>query len=178
MAHQLNETGQAAIVIPHGVLFRKYEGRYREPMLEQDMVEAVVGLPENLFQNNSIPSAILILNRDKPDERKGEVLFVHAADEAFYEELSNQNELTEEGLDHIVQNFNEWTTEERVSRAVPTQEIRENDYNLNIALYVDTTEPEEPIDVVEELTRLRDLQEERNEIESQLTEYMEALGYE
>ncbi|MCS3612678.1 type I restriction-modification system subunit M [Salinibacter ruber] len=178
MAHQLNDTGQAAIVIPHGVLFRKHEGRYREPMLEQDMVEAVVGLPENLFQNNSIPSAILVLNRDKPSEREGEVLFVHAADEAFYEELSNQNELTEEGLDHITRNFNEWTTEERVSRAVPLEEIRENDYNLNIALYVDTTEPEEPIDVAEELTKLRELQEERNEIESQLTDYMEALGYE
>jgi type I restriction enzyme M protein len=147
-------------------------------MLEQDMVEAVVGLPENLFQNNSIPSAILLLNRDKPPEREGEVLFVHAADEAFYRELSNQNELTEDGLDHITRNFNEWTTEERVSRVVPIEEIRENDYNLNIALYVDTTEPEEPIDVAEELTKLRDLQEERNEIESQLTDYMEALGYE
>ena len=178
MAHQLNDTGQAAIVIPHGVLFRKYEGRYREPMLEQDMVEAVVGLPENLFQNNSIPSAILLLNRDKPEERKDEVLFVHAADEAFYRELSNQNELTEDGLDHITRNFNEWTTEERVSRAVPIEEIRENDYNLNIALYVDTTEPEEDIDVAEELTKLRNLQEERNEIESQLTDYMQALGYE
>jgi type I restriction enzyme M protein len=178
MAHQLNDSGQAAIVIPHGVLFRKYEGRYREPMLEQDMVEAVVGLPENLFQNNSIPSAILVLNRDKPEEREGEVLFVHAADEAFYEELSNQNELTEDGLDHITRNFNEWTTEERISRVVPIDEIRENDYNLNIALYVDTTEPEEPIDVAEELTKLRELQAERNEIESQLTEYMEALDYE
>ena len=178
MASQLNATGQAAIVIPHGVLFRKYEGRYREPMLEGDLVEAVIGLPENLFQNNSIPSAILVLNRDKPEEREEEVLFVHAADEAFYEELSNQNELTEEGLDHIVQNFNDWTTEERVSRAVPIEEIRENDYNLNIALYVDTTGPEEPIDVAEELTKLRGLQEERDEIETQLNEYMEALGYE
>jgi len=178
MAAQLNDAGQAAIVIPHGVLFRKYEGRYREPMLEGDLVEAVIGLPENLFQNNSIPSAILLLNRDKPPEREGEVLFVHAADEAFYRELSNQNELTEAGLDHIVANFDGWTTEERVSRAVPIEEIRENDYNLNIALYVDTTEPEEPIDVAEELTKLRELQAERNEIESQLTEYMEALGYE
>jgi type I restriction enzyme M protein len=141
-------------------------------------VEAVIGLPENLFQNNSIPSALLLLNRDKPDERAGEVLFVHAADEAFYRELSNQNELTEEGLDHIVRNFNEWTTEERVSRAVPIEEIRENDYNLNIALYVDTTEPEEPIDVAEELTALRELQAERNEIEAQLDDYMEELGYE
>nr|WP_263809794.1 class I SAM-dependent DNA methyltransferase [Salinibacter pepae] len=178
MANQLNSSGKAAIVIPHGVLFRKYEGRYREPMLQDDLVEAVIGLPENLFQNNSIPSAILLLNRDKSPEREGEVLFVHAADEAFYKELSNQNELTEKGIDHIVQKFNEWTTEERVSRAVPIGEIRENDYNLNIALYVDTTEPEEPIDVAEELTKLRELQAERNEIESQLTDYMEALGYE
>jgi type I restriction enzyme M protein len=178
MAGQLNATGQAAIVIPHGVLFRKYESRYREPMLENDLIEAVIGLPENLFQNNSIPSAILILNRDKPEEREGEVLFVHAADEAFYEELSNQNELTEEGLDHIIDNFDGWTTEERVSRAVPIEEIRENDYNLNIALYVDTTEPEELIDVAEELTKLRGLQEERDEIETQLNEHMEALGYE
>jgi len=178
MAAQLNETGQAAIVIPHGVLFRKYEGRYRTPMLENDLVEAVIGLPENLFQNNSIPSAVLVLNRDKPAEREGEVLFVHAADEAFYRELSNQNELTEAGVDHIVANYNEWATEERVSRAVPLAEIRENDYNLNIALYVDTTEPEAPIDVAEELTRLRELQAERSEIEAQLDEYMDELGYE
>ena len=178
MAEQLDATGQAVIVIPHGVLFRKYESRYREPMLEDDLVEAVIGLPENLFQNNSIPSAILLLNRDKPPEREGEVLFVHAADEAFYEELSNQNRLTEEGIGHITRDFNDWTTEERVSRAVPLEEIRENDYNLNIALYVDTTEPEEPIDVAEELTKLRELQAERGEIESQMTDYMEALGYE
>jgi type I restriction enzyme M protein len=170
--------GKAAVVIPHGVLFRKHESRYREPMLKNDLVEAVVGLPENLFQNNSIPSAILVLNTDKPAEREGEVQFIHGADEAFYEELSNQNELTEDGLDHIVENFREWTTEERVSRTVSLDEIRENDYNLNIALYVDTTEPEEDIDVAEELEKLRDLQAERDEIETTMNEHMEALNYE
>lgn len=182
MAKQLpaedEDGGQASIVIPHGVLFRKHEQRYREPMLENDMVEAIIGLPENLFQNNSIPSAILVLNTDKPAERDREVLFVHAADEAFYQELSNQNELTEEGLDHIVENFNEWKTEERVSRTVSLDEIRENDYNLNIALYVDTTEPEEEIDVREELVKLRELQAERDQIEAQITQHMEALNYE
>jgi len=170
--------GKAAIVIPHGVLFRKHEGRYRKPMLENDMVEAIVGLPENLFQNNSIPSAVLVLNTDKSEERTNEVQFIHAADEAFYEELSNQNELTDEGLDHIIENFRDWTTEERVSRTVSLEEIRENDYNLNIALYVDTTEPEEDIDVGEELAKLRELQAERDEIESTMTEHMEALNYE
>jgi type I restriction enzyme M protein len=170
--------GKASIVIPHGVLFRKHESKYREPMIERDMVEAVVGLPENLFQNNSIPSAILVLNTDKPEERKDEVLFIHGADEAFYRDESNQNILTDEGIEHVVENFRDWKTEERVSRAVPRDEIRENDYNLNIALYVDTTEPEEDIDVSVELEKLRELQAERDEIESRMDEHMEVLGYE
>jgi type I restriction enzyme M protein len=173
-----DEGGKAAIVIPHGVLFRKHESRYREYMLEEDMVEAIVGLPENLFQNNSIPSAVLVLNTDKPAKREGEVQFIHAADEDFYEELSNQNELTEDGLDHIIENFRGWTTEERVSRTVSLDEIRENDHNLNIALYVDTTEPEEDIDVEKELATLRELQVERDEIEATMSEHMEALKYE
>ncbi|PSP87429.1 SAM-dependent DNA methyltransferase [Halobacteriales archaeon QS_4_69_34] len=178
MVAQLDQEGQAAIVIPHGVLFRKHESKYREPMIENDLVEAIIGLPENLFQNNSIPSAILVLNRDKPAERERQVQFIHAADEAFYRELSNQNELTDEGIDHIVENFHDWTTEERVSRTVSAEEIRENDYNLNIALYVDTTEPEEDIDVREELATLRELQAERDEIEARMTQHMEALNYE
>jgi type I restriction enzyme M protein len=185
MAEQLNDPdrgddsgGKAAIVIPHGVLFRKHESKFREPILEDDLVEAIIGLPENLFQNNSIPSAILVLNTDKPAERKNEVQFVYAADEDFYRELSNQNELTENGLDHIVENFRNWTTEERVSRTVKLDEIRENDYNLNIALYVDTTEPEEDIDVQEELGKLRELQAERDEIEARMDQHMEALNYE
>ena len=142
------------------------------------MVEAVVGLPENLFQNNSIPSAVLVLNTDKPEEREKKVQFIHAADEDFYTELSNQNELTEDGLDHIIENFRGWTTEERVSRTVSLDEIQENNHNLNIALYVDTTEPEEDIDVHEELAKLRELQAERNEIETQMDQHMEALDYE
>ena len=170
--------GKAAIVIPHGVLFRKHESRYRKPMLENDMVEAIVGLPENLFQNNSIPSAVLVLNTDKPAEREGEVQFIHAADEDFYRDESNQNVLKDDGLDHIVTNFGEWTTEERVSRTVSLDEIRENDYNLNIALYVDTAEPEEDIDVEDELAKLRELQAERDEIEATMNEHMEALQYE
>ena len=145
--------------------------------LENDMIEAIVGLPENLFQNNSIPAAVLVLNTDKPAERANEVQFVHA-DEAFYEELSNQNELTDEGIAHIVGNIRNWTTEERVSRTVGLEEIRENDYNLNIALYVDTTEPEEDIDVAEELATLRELQAEREEIEATMSEHLEALNYE
>lgn len=178
MIASLNEEGKMACVIPHGVLFRKHESKFREPMLENDMVEAVIGLPENLFQNNSIPSGILVVNKDKPEEREGQVQFIHAADENFYEELSNQNKLTENGIQEIVEKYRNWETEERVSRVVDLEEIQENDYNLNIALYVDTTEPEENIEVSEELEKLHELQEEREEIENLMQEHMEALNYE
>ncbi|WP_338740764.1 class I SAM-dependent DNA methyltransferase [Haloplanus salilacus] len=185
MAEQLKDPergddsgGKAAIVIPNGVLFRKHEAKYREYMLENDMVEAVVALPENLFQNVPIPSAILVLNTDKPAERENEVQFIHADDEAFYQDESSQNILIDEGLDHIVENFNNWTSEERVSRTVSLDEIRENDYNLNVALYVDTTEPEEEINVQEELGKLRELQAERDEIENKMNQHMGVLNYE
>ncbi|MBC5792735.1 MAG: SAM-dependent DNA methyltransferase, partial [Nanohaloarchaea archaeon] len=109
---------------------------------------------------------------------EGQVQFIHAADENFYEELSNQNKLTENGIKEIVEKYRNWETEERVSRVVDLEEIRENDYNLNIALYVDTTEPEENIEVSEELEKLHQLQSEREEIENQMQEHMEALNYE
>lgn len=182
MVKQLESDGQCAVVIPHGVLFRKHESRYREPLVEKDWIEAVIGLPENLFQNNSIPSAILVINKDKDEDRSNEIQFIHAADNnnghEFYEELSNQNKLTEDGLQHITNNFKQWKTEERVSRAVEIEEIRENDYNLNIALYVDTTEPEENIDVSQELEKLHQLQSERKEIENQMQQHMNQLDYE
>ncbi len=177
MVEQLKADGQLAVVVPHGVLFRSNEQKFREPLLEADLVEAVIGLPENLFQNNSIPCAILVMNKDKPTERKDQVLFVHADDEDFYRELSNQNELTAAGVDHIVENFNDWETEERVSRGVELEEIAENDYNLNIALYVDTTEPEEDINVAEEYEKLKGLQSEREEIEERLDSYVKELEY-
>ncbi len=178
MIASLNKQGKMGCVIPHGVLFRKHESKFREPMLENDLVEAVIGLPGNLFQNNSIPSAIIVVNKDKPEERKGQVQFIHAAHENFYEELSNQNKLTEDGIKEIVEKYHNWKTEERVSRVVDLEEIQENDYNLNIALYVDTTEPEENIEVSEELQKLKELQEEREEIEKTMQKHMEALNYE
>ena len=182
MVKQMEDDGDLAVVVPHGVLFRKHESTFREHLLDEDIVEAIIGLPENLFQNNAIPSAIMVLNKDKPEERKNQVQFIHAADNnnghEFYEELSNQNKLTEDGIQHIVDNFDEWDTEERVSRVVDMEEIKENDYNLNIALYVDTTEPEEDIEVSEELEKLHQLQREREEIENQMNEHMEALNYE
>jgi len=161
--------GKAAIVIPHGVLFRNNEQRYRKPMLENDIVEAIVGLPDNLFQNNSIPSAILVLNTDKPLERENEVQFIHSDEPEFYDELSSQNKITDTGIEHIISNFREWTNETRVSQTVPIEEIRENNYNLNIPLYVDTIQPGTGIDVSNVSDQYEDLRERRENIESKLS---------
>ncbi|MCF2237829.1 type I restriction-modification system subunit M [Halobacterium salinarum] len=174
----LNKQGRAAVVVPHGVLFRKHESKYREAMIEQDLLEAIIELPSNLFQNVTLPSAVLVFNRDKSKERKKSVQFIHAADERFYVERSNHNDLTEEGRNRVVEAFESWSSEDRMCRTVSVGEIADNDYNLNIALYVDTTDPEEDIDVAEELVELRELQTERDAIEGRITEYMEVLEYE
>ena len=178
IAKLLNNQGRAAVVVPHGVLFRNRESRYREAMVKEDMVEAIIGLPSNLFQNVSLPSAVLVLNRNKPPEREDQVLFISAADEQFYEEKSNHNDLTSTGRDHIVENFGNWKTENRVSNPATMDEIAANDYNLNVSLYVDTTKQEDDIDVADQLKTVRGIQNRRSVAESRLTDHMEALQYE
>jgi type I restriction enzyme M protein len=177
MVSQLSETGRAAIVIPHGVLFRKREKRYRKPLVEQDLIEAVIGLPANLFQNNSIPSAILLLNRDKAEERRGEILFLHADEEVFYEELSNQNRLTNEGIDYIVNNILVWKEEEKVSYVETKDEVIKRNYDLTISLYVDTTKPESPVSVDRAVKSFTGFRESRDDIESRLDSYIRNLSY-
>jgi len=178
IAQMLSEQGRAAVVVPHGVLFRTHERKYREAMIAEDLVEAIIEMPENLFQNVSLPSAVLVLNNEKTPERDKEVQFIHAADERFYVERSNHNDLTEEGRERVVSAYESWSTEDRMCRTVSVEEIAENDYNLNISLYVDTTEPQEDINVHEELELLRELQDERDAVETRITQNMETLNYE
>ena len=138
------------MVLPHGVLFRGgAEGRIREGLLREDLVEAVVGLGPNLFYGSGIPACIVIMNRAKPAERKGKVLFIHGADELV--EGKAQNYLSDENIARMAGAFHAWKDEERFCRVVDLDEIEKNDFNLNIPRYVDTTEPEEEIDVAAEL---------------------------
>lgn len=185
MLASLNETGKAGVVMDNGVLFRsRSEKKIRKPILEDDLVEAVIALPENLFYNTSSPGCILILNKDKPEEHKGKVQFIYAEDEELresgvqiFEELSNQNRLTDEGVRHIAETYREWREEPHHSRVVDLNEIEENDWNLNVPRYVDTTEPEEPIDVSEKLDELEELEAERQDTDERLMAYMEELDY-
>lgn len=131
-----------------------------------------------MFQNTTIPSAILILNKEKPGDRKEKIQFINADDETFYSELSNQVQLHDNGIDDITEIFKEGKTIERRSRMVDHSEVIENDVNLNIALYVDTTEPTPDIDVAAELKDLRELEAQYDELNEQFSEYMQQLNYE
>ena len=176
MVASLNERGMLGVVVPHGVLFRGgREGTIREGMLRDDLIEAVVGLGPNLFYGTGIPAAILVVNRAKPDERKGKVLFIHGAEELV--EGTNQNRLTDENVERLAGAFHDWEDEERFCGVVDLEEIEKNDFNLNIPRYVDTTEPEEEIDVEEELAKLRGLMNERDEAEATMLGHLGELGY-
>ncbi|QLK27188.1 type I restriction-modification system subunit M [Natrinema zhouii] len=185
MLASLSETGKAGIVMDNGVLFRsRSEKKIRKPILEEDLVEAVIALPENLFYNTGSPGCILILNKDKPAGRKGKVQFIYAEDQTLresevqvYEELSNQNQLTQEGVEYLAETHLTSREEDHHSRLVALEEIEENNWNLNVPRYVDTTEPEEPIDVSEKLNELDRLAEKRQKTDEELQEYMEELDY-
>jgi type I restriction enzyme M protein len=132
--------------MPHGVLFRgSKEKAIRQGILKDDILEAVVGLPSSLFYGAGIPATLLIINKKKPAARKGKVLFING--ELEYADGKNQNQLREEDIEHIVSTFEAYADEKRYSRVVDISEIEENDWNLNIRRYADTTPPPEQYDV-------------------------------
>ena len=146
MIASLNAEGKMGVVVPHGVLFRdKSEKTIRKGLLEDDLLEAVIGLPSALFYGTGIPAALLVINKNKPQERKGKVLFING--ELEYQEGKNQNLLREKDIQHILQVYDAFEDEKRYSKVVSMDEIRENGYNLNIRRYADTSPRPEPYDV-------------------------------
>lgn len=174
---QLNDDGRAAVVVPQGMLFRKHEGRYREFLVENDLVTGIVSLDEGLFQNTDVPVAVLVLDADKPPAKQGQVEFVHGANDSFYNENDDRRQLTDDAIDVFADAVASNRTESRLARPVDVSEIEENDYNFNVALYVDTTEPEEDIDVEEVWAEYQEVREQTKEAEEQLDEAMAELGY-
>lgn len=176
MVATLSPKGVCGVVMPHGVLFRgSGDGRIREGMLKADLFEAIIGLPENLFAGTGIPATILILNKDKPESRKGKVLFIHGAKE--FEERPKKNILGEGNITRIVEAFRAWKDEDRFCRVVDTKEIEENDFNLNISRYIDTLEPEKPIDVKAELDKLWAAEKARDEAAARMNALLKEMGY-
>ena len=175
MVAVLNARGRLGVVMPHGVLFRgSAEGKIRQGLLQEDLFEAVIGLPPNLFYGTGIPASIVVLNRDKPTARERKVLFIDASGE--FEEGSNQNRLRHQDIEHISKTFHAYADVDKYARVVPLAEIEQNDGNLNISRYVDTSDEEERIDIAKAVRKLRELENERAAAEATMNRFLEDLG--
>lgn len=176
MVAVLNKHGKLGVVMPHGVLFRGgAEGAIRSGFLKDDLIEAVIGLPTNLFYGTGIPAAVLVLNRSKPAARRGKVLFVEASRE--FREGSAQNYLRDEDVKTIAATVRAFADVERYARVVPMAEIEKNDGNLNITRYVDTAGAQEKADVGAAVRSLRDAEKARDAAKATMDRFLRELGY-
>ncbi len=177
MVATLNSHGKLGVVMPHGVLFRgASEGEIRRGLLQEDLIEAVIGLPTNLFYGTGIPAAILIMNRDKPTARRGKVLFVEASRE--FREGSAQNYLRDQDVAKIAATVHAFRDVEKYARVVDRAEIEKNDWNLNISRYVDTAEAEQKVDVASAIAKLREAEKARDAAKAVMDGFLRELGYE
>ena len=174
MIYHLNEQGTLAVVLPHGVLFRgAAEEKIRTYLIkEKNYLDAVIGLPKNIFYGTSIPTCILVFKKCR--EHDDNILFIDASEE--YEKVKNQNKLRPEDINKIVQTYANRDEIEKYSHVAPLEEIEENDYNLNIPRYVDTFEEEEPIDLDELVDELEQIEKEIREVDDKIIEYCKELG--
>ncbi len=176
MIATVNSAGKVGVVLPHGVLFRGgAEEKIKIGILEEDLLEAVIGLPSKLFYGAGIPACLFILNKNKPKERRGKVFFLYGASD--YQEGKKQNKLRQQDIEKIVTAFKEDRTIERYCRPVSLIEIRENDYNLNITRYIDITEEEEIIDIQKTIDELKEMKREYENIEARVSGYLKELNY-
>jgi type I restriction enzyme M protein len=179
--YHLNAQGTMAIVLPHGVLFRgAAEAKIRKALIKSDAsqsqgnyLDAVIGLPANLFYGTGIPTCILVFkkNRDTKD-----VLFIDASKE--FVKGKNQNKLSEENIDKIIDTYRSRKDVDKYAHVAPLQEIVDNDFNLNIPRYVDTFEEEPPIDLNEVNRQLKQDDQEIAELEAKIKEQLRVLGVE
>lgn len=175
----LEKEGRVAVVVPHGVLFRGgAEGRIRQKLIEDNLLDAVIGLPANLFPSTSIPVAVLVFNRAREKggvlQKRKDVLFVDAS--ADFQAGKNQNILLDEHLEKILSAVKKRRDIEKYAHVAPIEEIAENDYNLNIPRYVDTYEEEEEIDIKAVEAEIESLEKELVQVRAKMKAYLKELG--
>lgn len=173
------KTGRIAVIVPHGVLFRGgVEGKIREQLIRENIIDAVIGLPAGLFQTTGIPVAILVIDRSREvggaNENKKDIFFIEASKE--FKAAKAQNILAEENIEKIYNTYKNRKEIKKFSLKVGFDEIKENDFNLNITRYVDTFEEEAPIDIQANLKALEELEPELEKLEKQMDEYLKQLG--
>ena len=172
------KSGRVSVLAPHGVLFRgASEGRIRRAFIEENILDAVISLPANLFPTTGIPVAILVFDKSREkgatNERRKDVLFIDASKE--YKPGKNQNSLQDEHIEKILKTYKKRKTIQKYSRKVTIKEIIENDYNLNIPRYIDTYEEEEIIDIAEVQQEIEQLQTELTTVQKKMKEYLQKL---
>ena len=174
MIHQLDDNGTMAVVLPHGVLFRgAAEGHIREYLIrERNYLDAVIGLPANIFYGTGIPTCILVLKKQR--KHADNILFIDASE--HYEKVKTQNQLRPEDIEKIISTYRNRTAEDKYSYVAPLSEVEENDYNLNIPRYVDTFEEEEPVDLQAVSDALKDLDKEMETTDATIADYCKQLG--
>ena len=173
-----NAEGMVGVVMPHGILFRGgAEGKIRRGIVEADLFEAIIGLAPNLFFGASIPVSICILNKAKPLEHRGKVLFVDAAQEGYFRPGKAQNYIDPEHIDKIVDAYRAFEDVERFAHVADLEEIEANDFILNISRYVDTTVVEEVMSVDEALAQLREAELRRDEAVAKMDALLAEMGY-
>jgi type I restriction enzyme M protein len=171
----LKQDGKAGVVLPHGTLFRSgAEGAIRKALLDADLVEGIVGLPSALFYNTGIPASIWIINKNKTEAQKGKVTIIDASTD--YKEGKNQNELLAEHVSKIVNAYDNVTDVDKYMRVVDVAEIAENDYNLNISRFIDTSEAEVEVDIKAVHIKLDELEKREADIDSKLAGFLKELG--
>ncbi len=173
------KTGRMGVVVPHGVLFRgSSEGKIRQQLIEENLLDTVIGLPEKLFYGTGIPAAILIFKTSRHSRKGGnpeDVLFIDASRE--YKDEKNQNKLTQENIKKIVKTYKARKTVDKYAYLASFNEIKENDFNLNIPRYVDTFEEEEEIDLMAVRKERKKLKTELADLEKEMEKYLKELGY-
>lgn len=175
----LPQEGRVAVVVPHGVLFRGgAEGRIRQKLIEDNLLDAVIGLPANLFPTTSIPVALLVFDRSREKggarARCKDALFIDASRE--YQQSKNQNVMLDSHLDRILAAYEARKDVDKYAHVASVKEIAENDYNLNIPRYVDTFEEEEEIDVAAVEKEIEQLERELAEVRTKMKRYLKELG--
>jgi len=175
----LEKEGRVAVVVPHGVLFRSAaEGRIRQKMIEENLLDAVIGLPGNLFPTTNIPVAILVFDRAR--EKGGlkedckNVLFIDASKD--YVSGKNQNTLSEDHISKIMQTYADRAEVEKYAHVAEFTEIKENDFNLNIPRYVDTFEEEEEIDIDAVQLEIDELEKQLADVRVQMAEKLKQIN--
>ena len=174
MVYHLTDGGTMACVAPHGVLFRgNAEGVIRRFLIEKkNYIDAIIGLPANIFYGTSIPTCILVMKKCRKEGDN--ILFIDASKE--FEKVKTQNKLRPEHIRKIIDTYRNRTEIEKYSHLATMQEIANNDYNLNIPRYVDTFEEEEPIDIKAVMAEIKDLEAKRAELDVEIEGYLKELG--